>query len=352
MTRQIGFGIVGCGIIAKTHADCISRIKNANLIAVCDQNQQRLSWFRDTYGCKGFTEIDTLLEQPEIDVISILTPSGLHGKIGEKAARYGKHIIVEKPLEITRDKAVSLISATRAAGVKLCAISQHRFDEGIAELKKAITNGEFGELTFGASHTKWYRDQAYYDSVGWRGTMAFDGGGALLNQSVHYIDLLRHLMGEVGEVSAYCATLAHTEIEVEDVGVAAVRFQSGAVGLIEGNTAAWPGYCTRLDIYGTDGSAIVQDDCITDWNLRSGREPGRRAGNNPHAGGVVGELSLDSHLRQYEDMAAAILEDREPVVNGEEALRTLEVIFAIYESARSGRPARPGELCGTGRETI
>ncbi|WP_146200565.1 Gfo/Idh/MocA family protein, partial [Paenibacillus agaridevorans] len=173
-------------------------------------------------------------------------------------------------IDITLDSADRLIEACRKHGVKLICISQHRYDPAIVQLKQAVDAGKLGQLNFGASHTKWYRPQSYYDGNGWRGTWALDGGGALMNQSIHYIDLLQYIMGPVDEVFAYCATRAHERIEVEDIGVAAVKFKSGAIGLIEGNTAAYPGFCSRLDIYGSDGGVIIENDEVKEWRLRSG----------------------------------------------------------------------------------
>ena len=345
MERTLNFAIVGCGAISRIHANCLGQIENARLAAAYDTNAGRLADFCREYSCEGFSDLDALLSRDDIDAVTILTPSGLHGAIGEKAVAHGKHIVMEKPLETTMEKAAALIRAARRAGVKLCCISQHRFDHGIAALKRAIADGDLGTPCFGASHTKWYRSQEYYDGAGWRGTWEMDGGGALMNQSIHYIDLLRYLMGEVEEVSAYCATRAHQNIEVEDVGVAAVRFASGAVGLIEGNTTAWPGLCARLDIYGTGGSVVVEDDRIAAWNLQSGlkyREP-ENAGQI-RTGASYSAISLDSHRRQYEDIVQAILENRDPLLTAEDAAKTLALILAVYRSAESGCPVNPQTL--------
>lgn len=338
--KTVRFAIAGCGVISKTHADCIARLPGAVLAACCDSNAQKLRSFCNAYGCRGYVNLDDLMDQEDVDVVAVLTPSGLHAQIGLSALSRGKHILMEKPLEITMEKAQMLVQSARKAGRILCCISQHRFDHGIAALKSAIQAGELGRLSFGACHTKWFRSQEYYDSADWRGTWQWDGGGALMNQSIHYVDLLRYLMGEAEEVFAYCATRAH-DIEVEDVAAAVVRFRSGAVGMIEGNTAAWPGYYTRLDIYGNDGSVVIQDDKVISWHMKSQKAyVPPQGGGGPITASSSAALSLDAHYRQYEDLIGAVREEREPLVNGEDALASLALVLAVYESARTGKPVR------------
>jgi predicted dehydrogenase len=285
-----------------------------------------------------------MIARDDIDIVSVLTPSGLHAEIGIAAARAGKHVIVEKPMDITLERAGALILACREAGVKLCVISQHRFDPAVVALKQAVVEGRLGQLNFGGSHTKWYRSQDYYDSGDWRGTWALDGGGALINQSIHYVDILQYILGPVSELHAYCATRAHERIEVEDLAVASLKFRSGALGLLEGSTSAYPGFCARLDVYGSDGSVIIENDSVSEWRMRSGE-------TNPvptqEAGFIGGSSSKDiwhfSHRCQIADMLDAIREDREPLVNGDEGRKPLEIVLAVYESARTGKPVKLGE---------
>jgi predicted dehydrogenase len=342
MPDKTGFAIIGCGMISQIHAACIKELEGAGLVGAYDRNDAAKNEFCLKHSCEAYASLESLLRDKRVSAAAVLTPSGLHGEIGGLVAQSGKHVIVEKPLETTLEKANALIAASRAAGVKLCCISQYRFDKNIAQLKNAIVSGELGTLCFGACHTKWFRSQGYYDSAGWRGTWEMDGGGALMNQSIHHIDLLRYLMGSIEEVSAYCATRAHTGIEVEDVGVAAVRFKNGAVGLIEGNTAAWPGYYARLDIYGTNGSAIIQNDSVCEWHMKSGLELAPDTGEERVTATASAAISHDLHMLQYRDILDAILLDREPLVNGEEALETLKVILAVYESARLNKPVFVG----------
>lgn len=237
------------------------------------------------------------------------------------------------------EKADKLIETCRTAGVKLCCISQHRYDHAIVELKKAVDANWLGQLNFGASHTKWYRSPDYYESKAWRGTWEFDGGGALINQSIHYIDLLHYMMGPVDEVYAYCVTRAHERIDVEDIAVAAVKFKTGAIGMIEGNTAAYPGFNTRLDIYGTDGSIVIENDLVKEWKLKNGvlYEPPLTE-TNLIVGASNADISYQSHKRQIGDFLKAVQTNTEPLVNGLEAKKTLEIVLSIYESARTGKP--------------
>lgn len=346
MDTKIRFAIVGCGVISPTHARSITELPNAKLAAVCDIVEEKALALADQFlpdreRKNVYTDYRKMLERDDIDVVCVLTPSGLHAPIGIDAAKANKHVLVEKPMDISLEQADLLIETCRAASVKLGVISQHRFDAPIMALKKAVDAGQLGQLNFGGSHTKWYRSQEYYDSGDWRGTWALDGGGALINQSIHYVDLLTHIMGPIEELSAYCATRAHTRIEVEDIAVAAVKFRSGALGLIEGNTAAYPGFCARLDIYGTEGSVVIENDRVKDWKMRSGDEYQSDDGPTSFIGGTSShDIWHHSHRRQIKNMIDAIFNDHEPLVNGQEGRRSLQTVLGVYESARTGRPVR------------
>ena len=341
MNDRLRFAIVGCGVIAPTHAQCIAELPDAELVAVCDIVPEKAAHLASVFHAKAYTDYCEMFRRTDIDVVNVLTPSGLHAEVGIAAAKEGKHVIVEKPIDVTLEKTDALISACREAGVKLCSISQHRFDPAIQALKQAVIDNKLGQLNFGGSHTKWYRSQGYYDSGDWRGTWAMDGGGALVNQSIHYVDLLQYIMGPVEEIHAYTAARAHERIEVEDIAVATIEFKTGALGILEGTTAAYPGFCARLDIYGTDGSVIIENDQIHDWKLRS--EEACPVEPEP-VGFIGGTSSKDiwyySHKREIQDMISAIRENREPLVNGEEGRKALEIVLAVYESARSGKSVR------------
>jgi UDP-N-acetyl-2-amino-2-deoxyglucuronate dehydrogenase len=338
MTRPLRFGLVGCGVIAPTHARCIAELEDAELIAACDINYHKALVLAEEYACRSYPGIQEMLANEDIDIVCILTPSGLHAELGILAAQAGKHIIVEKPIDVRLEKADALITVCRNAGVNLTVISQHRFDPAFTALKDAVNQGKLGQLNFGAAHTKWFREQSYYDSGSWRGTWALDGGGALINQSIHYVDLLQYIFGPVSELHGYTATRAHTGIEVEDIAVASLRFRSGALGLLEGNTAAYPGFAARLDVYGSDGSVIIENDKVSEWQLRCG-EP--CPVSHEESGFIGGTSSKDiwhtGHRRQYAEAIEAIRAGRKSLVNGEEGRKALEIVLAVYESARTGK---------------
>jgi UDP-N-acetyl-2-amino-2-deoxyglucuronate dehydrogenase len=341
MEKLIGFAIIGCGVIAPTHARSIEELTDARLVAVCDLIEEKACALAQKYPAEVYTDFRKMLEREDIDVVCVLTPSGTHAAIGIEAARAGKHVLVEKPMDVTLAQADALIEACRSAGVKLGVISQHRFDPPVMALKNAIDSNQLGQLNFCGSHTKWYRSQEYYDSGDWRGTIALDGGGALINQSIHYVDLLAYMMGPVAEISAYCATRAHTRIEVEDIAVAVVKFQSGALGMIEGNTAAFPGFCARLDVYGSEGSVIIENDLVKEWRIRSGEAYQGNDGPTHFIGGTSShDIWHHSHRRQIQDMVEAVRENREPAVNGEEGRRALQIVLAVYESSHTGMPVK------------
>ena len=339
--KTLNFALVGCGVIAPCHARCISELENARLAAVCDLVGAKAQKLAETYPADVYVDYHDLVRREDIDIVNVLTPSGLHAEVGIAAAKAGKHVIVEKPMDVSLAKADALIEACRQAGVKLCCISQHRFDFAIQDLKQAIASGKLGRLNFCGSYTQWYRSQNYYNSGDWRGTWALDGGGALMNQSIHYVDMLQYVMGPVEEVYAHTAALAHVRIEVEDIAVATVKFRSGAVGVIEGMTLAYPGFCARLEVYGADGGVIIENDQIKDWHLRSG-EKYERPPAETHL--IVGTTSADiwhhSHRRQIADMMQAVWEDREPLSNGPEGRKPLEIVLAIYQSARTHKPVK------------
>ena len=341
MDTPLNFALVGCGVIAPCHARCIAELDDAHLVAVCDVIESKAIKLVETYPAAVYTDYHELLQRDEINVVSVLTPSGMHAEIGIAAAQAGKHVIVEKPMDISLKQADALIAACRQAGVKLCCISQHRFDFAIEDLKQAIADGKLGALNFCGSYTQWYRAQKYYDSGDWRGTWALDGGGALMNQSIHYIDMLQYVMGPVEEVYAHTAALAHVRIEVEDIAVATVKFRSGALGVIEGMTIAYPGFFARLEVFGADGGVIIENDQVKEWRLRSG-EPYTRSPIETKL--IVGTTSADighhAHRRQITDMMQAIWHDREPLCNGPEGRKPLEIVLGIYQSARTGKPVK------------
>ena len=341
-SRNRGFGIIGTGVIAAMHAEAIATLPGARLVAVTDVAAGASAAFATARGCTAEPDLDTLLARPDVDVVCVCVPSGLHAEVGIRAARAGKHLVVEKPIDVTLTAADRLIEAAHRADVALTVISQHRFDPGLIELKRLLGESALGRLVLSEARTKWYRAQAYYDSAGWRGTWEMDGG-SLMNQGVHYVDLLRWCMGPVTEVTAVCTTQTH-QIEVEDTALAIVRFSSGAVGTILSSTAAYPGFPQRLEITGTEGTVIIEDGRIVRRAFGAGARPadgghGTDDDDGAARGAAADPAAIDvaSHAAQIADLLAAIEEGREPAVGGAAGRDTLEIVCAVYESARTGR---------------
>ena len=345
---KIGFGIVGCGMIAGFHARAINDIRGAKTVAVFTSNPANGRKIVAIAGdCAIYSDYDKFLKHPGLDIVNICTPSGAHLEPAAAAATAGKHVVVEKPLEITLSRCDKLIAACRKHRVKLCTIFPSRFSQANQLLKEAVDEGRFGRLTLGDSYVKWWRTQQYYDSGGWRGTWKLDGGGAYMNQAIHNVDLLQWFMGEVAEVTGFTGTLAHERMEVEDTGVAAVRFKNGAMGVIEATTSAFPGLLKKTEIHGTQGSAIVEQDDVLLWHF----EPGARqdaAIRNKFARRVGGgggasdpkAISYQGHYAQLKDFVRAVQTQTNPLVDGEEGRKSVEIILAIYKSAQSGRAVK------------
>jgi predicted dehydrogenase len=342
-----GFGIIGCGMIAEYHTKAINEIAGSRVVGAFSRNPANgtkiASLASEKGECKIYDDLDAMLAHPEIDIVCICTPSGAHLDPALKAAKAGKHVVVEKPLEITLKRCDEIIAACDAAGVRLCTIFPSRFTEANQQLKAAIDSGRFGRLTLGDTYVKWWRTQAYYDSGGWRGTWDLDGGGALMNQAIHNVDLLTWLMGEVVSVQAMTATLAHERIEVEDTAVAAVRFKNGALGVIEAATSAFPGLLKRTEIHGSAGSARVEQDDVTLWTFaEAGPEDAaiqaKLAGVTGFSAGASDPRGINhaGHRDQLADFVRAIDTGTAALVDGREGRRSVEIILAIYKSSQTG----------------
>jgi len=284
------------------------------------------------------------VRSPSVDVIVITTPSGAHLEPALIAAAARKHVVVEKPLEITGDRCERIIDACDRHKVKLCTIFPSRFADANITLKAAVEAGKFGRLTLGEASNKWWRSQAYYDDGGWKGTQALDGGGALMNQAIHNVDLLLWMMGPAVAVTGLTATLAHERIEVEDTAVAAVRFRSGALGVIAATTSVHPGYPKQIAIHGDLGSAVIEQEDVLKWDFSPStptddKVKARFAARLGASGGAADPKSInhEGHRRQLADFVDAIRDNRPPKVDGREGKRAVDLICAIYESNRTGR---------------
>ncbi|MDR0870696.1 MAG: Gfo/Idh/MocA family oxidoreductase [Planctomycetaceae bacterium] len=341
------FGIIGCGMIAGFHAKAIEAA-GGRLAACFDRIPQAADRLELQYpDCKAYHNFDEFLADKRIDIVTIGTPSGAHLTPALAAAAAGKHIIVEKPLEITLDRCDQIIKTCEKNNVKLATVFHSRFHDSFQHVRRAVDGGRFGRLTLGDAVVKWYRTQEYYDSGAWRGTWELDGGGALMNQAIHSIDLLTWLMGPVSEITAHFALLAHERIAVEDTAVATLRFANGALGTVVGTTAAYPGYLKRVEISGSAGSAVIEEEDIMKWDfavpvpldadIREAmihRKSGGGGASDPKA------INFAGHAKLFANMMNAIDGKEKLVVDGCEGRRSVEVILGIYKAAQTGQTVR------------
>lgn len=342
-----GFGIIGCGMIANFHAKAIADIEGASLAACYNRTADKAVQLSEKFGGKVYTDLEQMLRDPAVDVVTICTPSGAHMEPCLAAAAAGKHVIVEKPLEVTLDRCDRMIQACEQAGVQLATIFPSRFHRSSQLMKQAVDAGRFGTLALGDAYVKWYRTQAYYDSGAWRGTWALDGGGALMNQAIHSVDLLLWLMGPVVEVSAHAATLAHERIEVEDVVTASLRFASGALGVIEATTAGFPGSLKRIELTGSQGTAILEEEDIIKWEFAQANEDDQRLREEMHGrtktgGGAADPAAIGHHAHTalFRDFLEAVDGNQALAIDGHQGRLSVQLILAIYESARTGQQVK------------
>lgn len=331
---KFGFGIIGTGAIASHHAKSIQELENCHLVAVCSSTVARAKEASEKFGVQGYSNIDDFLLREDLDVVSVCTQSGKHMEPILAAAMAGKHIITEKPLEVSIERANRIISVCRSQRVKLSVIFQNRFNPGYLQLKQIVQQGSLGKLILGNAYIKWYRQEDYYNKSNWKGTLKGDGGAALINQGIHTIDLLLDVMQDVESVFGQVKTMVH-DIEGEDIGIALVNFKNGAIGSIEGGTSLYPGYKERLEIFGENGSIIFEGGEIVNWDIK-GKEGSTNDLPKISSSGASDPMSVDYrlHMAQIKDMVDAIRDDREPLVNGETASKSLELILAIYESSK------------------
>jgi UDP-N-acetyl-2-amino-2-deoxyglucuronate dehydrogenase len=351
------FALVGAGVIGKHHGLVMSQLADQlELVAVADTDLSRAEALAAERGGRAYASLADALAAEDVDVVTVAVPTGLHGSVAIEALEAGKHVVIEKPAEVTVEKTDEIIEAQRRAGTLVSVISQHRFDPATDIAVAAIAAGELGRLTSGIASIDWWRGQSYYDSGDWRGTWELDGGGAMMNQGVHTVDLLIAAMGRPVEVFAYTGTLAHERVETEDVAVAVVKFESGALGVIHATTAAYPGLSARVQVHGDKGSVVINNDELTyihraayagdqrdvAYGANSASDNQKDSLDLPEAataaaGRDPGQLS-DAHRLQYLNILAA-LEGREMLrVDLETNRQAISVITGAYESARTGRP--------------
>jgi UDP-N-acetyl-2-amino-2-deoxyglucuronate dehydrogenase len=351
MNEKLRFGIVGYGVIGELHAGAIRSLPDAELVAVADTIPEKIQKLAADYPVAAYADAQEMYAKERLDIVNICTPSGMHGKHAIEAMRAGCHVIVEKPMEITLAAIDRMLLVQQETGRKMAVISQHRFDSAPQQIRKLVDEQAFGRLVLGNALIPWWRSQKYYDSGAWRGTWELDGGGVLMNQSIHSIDLLQWMMGRVKSIYAYTDTLVH-QMETEDVAVAVLRFASGALGTVAATTGGYPGTGTRVEIYGDRGSAVIDSDKLSYLHLARddseevgpyGGAAKPQASATAEAAGIVagpGGITANSHTLQIADMMRAVRENGTPLLDGNGGRHPVEIILGIYESARAGKEIR------------
>jgi len=353
------FGIIGAGLIADFHARAIADIPNAKLLACCDIVSARAEELSNKHGCQAFGSYEDMLKSEEgprgagtqIDIVTIATPSGFHMEPAIATAQAGKHIICEKPLDITLERIDAMIDAHEKSGTRLGGIFPYRFNDSQAVLREAINSGRFGVISYAAIFVPWWRTDEYYKDS-WHGTWKLDGGGALMNQSIHMVDMLCDVMPPIESLQAFVGTLGHPQIEAEDTAVAVLRFTNGALGMIYGTTASYPGQFRRFEITGTKGTVIQVENSFTVWQFADEKpedEQIRKQFGEIEGGGGVSDpaaITHDNHTRNFKAFIDALESGTPPLrqgrgwISGAEARKAVEVILAIYKSAREQKPVK------------
>lgn len=329
-----GFALIGCGMIARVHAQAIEHIDGAKIVAVYDNFYQAAEKFATEHNCKAYKTVEELLADKDVEIVNICTPSGLHAELAIKAANAKKHIIVEKPMAITEEQVEAVIKAVEDNGVKVEVVTQLRFTEAVQKIKKAIDEGRLGKILLADYRMKYYRSPEYYAQGGWRGTWKMDGGGAMMNQGIHGIDLIQYLVGGVKSVNAVCKTMSR-DIETEDTANVLVEYNCGAIGIIQCTTVAEPGYPRSIEITGTNGTIVLREDAIESWGIKGETEQTGEMLTNAFADPSA--VSYNFHKMQFEDLIDAVEKDRRPLVDIYEGRKPVDIILASYKSSNEGK---------------
>lgn len=340
--KTLRFGIIGTGNIAPIHAAAIKSVADAELVAVADGNCGRAESFAQRYSVDCEKDYHRLCARADVDIITICAPHHLHAPMTVEAAKAGKHIMCEKPMACTPEECDRMIAACHDSGVTLDIIFQNRFDCLPGKIKAAVDTGRLGQILWVSSTTPWYRDTAYYREANWRGAWATAGGGALINQAIHAVDLLLWLGGDPQRVTAKMRTLNHS-IEVEDSLVALLEYPAGHLGMIQATTNAYPGFAERLEFHGTRGSVIYhKGEARLEWHLRDPDQTWEETTETSNAASAPMDISAAGHIAQFRDFAAALREGRSPSIGPLEGRRSVDLIAAVYSSARSDIPVELG----------
>ena len=334
--KKVSFGIVGCGVIARYHAQAILSLDHAELVGACSKSGASTAAFCDEFSIRSFADYGEMLACPEISAVCICTPSGDHAAQILQALRAGKHVVVEKPMCISLADADEVIRVADETGLRVCAVSQLRFSDSICAIRGAIDQGLLGKIYSAALTMRYFRSQEYYDQAGWRGTWAMDGGGVLMNQGIHGVDMLCYLFGPAAEVGAYAQTMGR-QIEVEDTAVAVVRFESGVLATIDASTCCAPGFPRKIVISGERGTIVTEEDNITLWTLPEpcpipvGSLSASSGASDPKG------ITWANHARQFANFVDSVLLGTSLVSDAREGRLPLEIILGVYQSSREGR---------------
>jgi len=332
------FGIVGAGLIADFHAKAIADIPNAKLVGCCDIVSARAKELADKNNCQAFESYEELLKSDDVDIVTIATPSGAHMEPTIAAAEAGKHVMCEKPLDVTLERIDAMTEAHEKSGTRLGGIFPYRFNDSQTVLREAINSGRFGVITYAGIYVPWWRTDEYYKDS-WHGTWKLDGGGALMNQSIHMVDMLCDVMPPIESLQAYTGTLGH-KIEAEDTAAAVLRYTNGALGVIYGTTASYPGRFRRFEITGTKGTVIQVENSFTVWQFAEEKpedeEIRRKYGQIEGGGGVADPAAIthDNHTRNFKAFLDSLESGKDFWISGAEARKAVEVILAIYKSTK------------------
>lgn len=333
---SVHIGLIGGGNITETHARAARAVSGVEIAAVYGTNSQNVARLCAEHGGKPYQDLNAFLAHRPMELVIIGSPSSLHAAQGIAAAKNGLHVLTEKPIDISTARADALISAAKHAGVKLGVIFQDRMKPDIRRLKQWVDSGALGKLLFVDARVKWYRPPEYYSSSKWRGTFELDGGGALINQGVHTIDLVLWLLGDVARVQAHTATLLH-KIEAEDTALAILEFANGATGVFHASTAAYPGYPRRVEISGAEGTVILEHDRIIAADLRT--IPSDFAvsaiGDRNQSASSAAVTDVRGHQAVIEDFIRAIQQNKSPACDGPEGRRSIALVEAIYKAAKN-----------------
>lgn len=330
----IHVGLIGGGTISATHARAANAIPGVSVAAIYGSNQARVARLSQEHAAQPYADFEAFLNHHPLDLVAIGSPSGLHATQGIAAAKRGLHVLTEKPIDISTQRADELIAAAESAGVKLGVMLQDRCKPDIRRMKQWIDEGVLGKILLADAQVKWYRPPEYYGDSKWRGTLALDGGGALINQAVHTVDLLLWMLGDAVEVQASTANLLH-KIEAEDTALALLKFESGASAVLQATTAAFPGYPRRLEVSGTEGTVILEQDRVIAVDLKHPRQgvAASRATDDIEDTASPVVTDFQGHQAVFEDFIRAIKENGTPMCDGREARRSVALIEKIYCAA-------------------